>query len=208
ATDKAISPEQDVMYLRYYSKFISPFDVVGSSHNGSSMSAHYFINGQATPGVPADGMNKFLVALENWRGDATVQAPGVLNLYVYHPEQRDAYGDHFFTTGLVSPNTSIPFDFGADFVPHDDIIQEMDRWYCYEYAVKANTPGSRDGEISIWLDGELIVTFKNLRLRDVDTLKIDRFGLSLHIHDNANGEKKYYDNVVAATRYIGPLSPP
>ena len=69
--DKSISPERDVMFLRYYSKFMPPFDVVGSSHNGSSISAHYFIdNGHATPGIPADGTNKFLVAYENWRGDA------------------------------------------------------------------------------------------------------------------------------------------
>lgn len=70
ATDKVVSPELDVLYLRYYSKFEPPYDVVGSSHNGSMISAHYFENGQATAGVPADGMNKFLVNLENWRGEA------------------------------------------------------------------------------------------------------------------------------------------
>ena len=50
--------------------------------------------------------------------------------------------------------------------------------------------------------------FPNLRLRDIDTLKIDRFGLSFHIGSNPAGEtKKWYDNVVAATSYIGPVSP-
>jgi hypothetical protein len=209
ATDKILGQERDALFLRYYSKFQPPFDVVGSSHNGSSISAHYFVNGQATPGVPADGTNKFLVALENWRGEPETQSPGLLNLYIYHPEQRSQWGDHFFPSGTVLPNSSIPGDFGPDFVSRPDIIQELDRWYCYEYMVKANTPGQRDGRITIWLDGELAADFPNLRLRDIESLKIDRFQLSFHIGSNTAGEtKKWYDNVVAATSYIGPIAAP
>ncbi|HVU06069.1 MAG TPA: hypothetical protein VHE30_30170 [Polyangiaceae bacterium] len=206
--DKVLTEEEDVLFLRYYGKFESPFDVVGSSHNGASISAHYFQGNTATPGVPADGTNKFLVNLENWRGDASTPSPGQLNVYVYHPEQRSQYGDHFYPTGLVNPNTSIPFDFGPDFVSRPDVIPELDRWYCYEYMVKANTPGQRDGRIAIWLDGKLVADFGNLRLRDVASLKIDRFGLSFHIKENPNGEThKWYDDVVAARSYIGPIAP-
>jgi len=206
AVEKVVSPELDVLFLRYYSKFKSPYDVTGSSHNGSSISAHYTVNGQSTPGVPADGTNKFLANLENWRGDATTASPGDLNIYIYHPEQRSQWGDHFFPTGLVMPNTSIPFDFGSSFVSRPDLIPELDRWYGYEIMVRANTPGQRDGRIAGWLDGKLVMDFPNLRLRDVASLTIDRFALCFHIGSNPNGEaKKWYDNVVAATSYIGPL---
>lgn len=209
SVDKAVSPELDVMFLRYYSKFQPPYDVVGSSHNGSSISAHYFVDGQATPGVPADGTNKFLVAYENWRGEPETMSPGLLNVYVYHPEQRDDYGDHFFPSGLVMPNTSLPFDFGPDFISRPELIPELDRWYCWEYMVQANTPGERDGRIAAWLDGVLVADWQNLRLRDIETLTIDRFGLTFHIGSNPNGEqKKWFDNVVAATAYIGPLYEP
>jgi len=207
ATEKIVSPELDVLFLRYYSKFQPPYDVVGSSHNGSSISAHYTVNGQSTPGIPADGTNKFLANLENWRGDASTISPGDLNVYIYHPEQRSQWGDHFFPTGLVMPNTSIPFDFGPAFVARPDIINELDRWYSYELMVKANTPGMRDGRIAAWLDGKLVMDFQNLRLRDVADLTIDRFALCFHIGSNPNGEsKKWYDNVVAATEYIGPMA--
>jgi hypothetical protein len=207
-TDKILTQEQDTLYLRYYSKFDPPYDVVGSSHNGSSISAHYFNGNMATPGVPANGTNKFLVNLENWRGDAATPSPGQLNVYVYHPEQRSAYGDHFFPTGLVDPNTSIPFDFGPNFVKRPDIIPELGRWYCYEYMVQANTPLQRDGRIAIWLDGKLVADFGNLRFRDIASLKINRFGLSFHIKSNPNGQaRKWYDDVVAATSYIGPVAP-
>ena len=207
AVEKIVSPELDVLFLRYYSKFQPPYDVVGSSHNGSSISAHYEVGYTSTPGVPANGTNKFLANLENWRGDATTVSPGDLNIYVYHPLQRSQWGDHFFPTGLVMPNTSIPFDFGPDFVSRPDFIPALDQWYGYELMVKANTPGETDGRIAAWVDGKLVMDFPNLRLRDVASLTIDRFALCFHIGSNPNGEsKKWYDNVVAAKSYIGPLA--
>ena len=153
ATDKMVSPEQDVLFLRYYSKFQPPYDVVGSSHNGSSISAHYFINGQATPGVPADGTNKFLANLENWRGEAATPSPGDLNIYLYHPEQREPVRRPLLPERRRVAQHQHPFTFGPGFVSRPDIIPQLDRWYCYEYMLKANTPGQRDGRIAVWLDG-------------------------------------------------------
>jgi hypothetical protein len=75
--------------------------------------------------------------------------------------------------------------------------------------VRANTPGQRDGRIALWLDGKFIADFKNLRLRDIPSLTIDRFDLALHIHSSTRAEtRKWYDNVVAATSYIGPSVKP
>ena len=215
AVEKALKPEREVLFLRYYSKYESPFDVVGSSHNGASISAHYSDKkGQATPGIPADGTNKFLANLETWRGETGTASPGHLNIYLYHPGQRSQWGDHFFPTGLVSPSTSLAFDFGPTFVKRPDVMPELDRWYCYEFMVKANTPGTaggkgkNDGRIAVWLDGKLVADFTHLRLRDVEDLKIDRFGLCFHIKSNPKGiSRKWYDNVVAATSYIGPVAP-
>jgi hypothetical protein len=207
ARDLAHDEELEALFLRYYTKFDPSFDVSGSSHNGGGMSAHYFINGQATPGIPANGYNKFLAEFESWRGAAADPSPGLLNVYIYHPEQRSEWGDHFFPNGEVMPNTSIPGTFGDQFVPRAQITCRLGRWYCCELMIKANTVGSRDGRIACWLDGVLIADFPNLRLRDVDSLKINRFNLSLHAGSNTAGETwKYYDNVVGAKSYIGPLS--
>ena len=72
--------------------------------------------------------------------------------------------------------------------------------------MKANTPGQRDGRIAMWLDGKLIADFPNLRLRETSALKIDQFTLDLHVRSNTLAvAKKWYDNVVAATSYIGPM---
>jgi hypothetical protein len=208
AVSKDLSPEHDVLYLRYYSKYESTFDITGSSHNGSEVSAHYFVDGNATPGVPADGTNKYLIAYENWRSDTGTPTPGHMNIYIYHPEQRDDYGDHFFPNGEVMPNTSIPGNFGPTFVERPQFVPELDRWYAYEVMLQANTPGQRDGRVTCWIDGEVVADFPNLRLRDIDTLTIDHFSVGLHAHANAVSTRKWYDNVVAATEYIGPMVPP
>jgi hypothetical protein len=202
---RTVSPERDLLFLRWYSKFDPSFDVVGSSHNGGVISAHYVKDGMATPGIPADGKNKFLIAYECWRGDEKEPNPGNLNLYIYHPEQRSMYGDHFFPNGDVMPDISKPGNFGRDFIKRPNIVPTLGRWYAYEVMLRANTPGKRDGRIALWLDGKLIADFRNLRLRDIPSLTIDRFDLGLHILRNTRAEtRKWYDNVVAATSYIGP----
>ena len=199
---KTVSPGRDVLFLRYYSRYDTGFDVLGSSHNGSTMSSNY-----CCPGVPADGYNKFLVSYEAGRETKAVANPGQLNLYIYHPDQRDIWGDHFYPTGVVYPFSYKPFDFGPDFVSRPDVTPQLGKWYCYELMVKTNTPGKRDGRVALWLDGKLIADFLNLRLRDVSKLKIDRFSLDFHIKSNTAGAtKKWYDNVVAATSYIGPVA--
>jgi len=205
---KKLKEERDILFLRYYSKFEKGFDQVGSSHNGACLCAHYYVDGRATPGVKADGRNKFLISFENWRGEAKTTSPGDLNIYCYHPEQRDKWGDHFFPSGKVLPfsgERSGAASFGQRFAARPDIIPELDRWYCFEVMLKANAVGKRDGRIACWLDGKLIADFPNLRLRDVETLKIDRFSLDLHIGSNTSrANKKLYDDVVAASSYIGP----
>jgi hypothetical protein len=207
AVDKVLSPEQDAVHLRYYSKFDTSFDIPTSSHNGASISAHYYNGFNATPGVPADGTNKYLVNLEDFQPDTTTAPPGYLNLYVYWPLQRSNYGDHFLPNGDVYPNTSIKADFGPQFVSRPNIIPTRDVWHCWEYMLRANTPGMTDGEVTVWLDGVLVADFGNLRFRDIATLTIDHVSLGLHAGSNTKAETtKYYDNVVVAKSYIGPMN--
>jgi hypothetical protein len=201
---------QDVLFLRFYTKFGEGYDLPKtSSHNNGSISAGYYPGGAATPGKRADGRNKFIASFETEivsPGDPP--PPGPLNIYIYHPEQRSDYGDHFYPSGMVLPNTSLPGDFGPHFVSRPDIVPERGRWYCFEFMLKANTPGQRDGRVACWVDGKLIADFPNLRFRDIDTLRIDRCDVGLFIARNSLREnKKWYDDVVAATSYIGPRVP-
>jgi hypothetical protein len=201
---------REALFLRFYTKFEKGYDHHRTgSHNMASISAGYFPGGQATPGVRADGRNKFLANLEtNTSAPGDLPSLGPLYIYIYHPEQRDRYGDDFYPNGMIGLNPGVPGNFGPHFVPRANFIPETDRWYCFEYMLQANTPGQRDGRIAYWVDGKLAADFPNLRLRDVDTLKIDRFDIGLYIAKNAWREnKKWWDDIVAATSYIGPRVP-
>jgi len=202
AVVKKLNPTRDTVFVRVYTKFVAGYNVSGSEHNGIAISSQY-----CCPGVPANGTNKFYVDVENSR-DAVSANPGFTNSYVYYPEQRDLYGDHWFPDGTILPFSNTPGNFGPYFVPRPDFIPVLDRWYSYELMVKANTPGLRDGRVAIWIDGTLIADFQNVRLRDVDTLKIDAVELDLYIKANTvpTDTVKWYDNVVIATSYIGPMS--
>ena len=197
---KVVDPERDVLFLRYYTKIDPEYSAVGSTHVGSTISSRY-----CCPGVRADGYNKFLISLEPGRYETVTPSPGSQHIYIYHPEQRDIWGDHFFPTGRVVPNDVLLGNFGPDFVARPEIIPPLGRWYCNELMVKVNTPDKRDGRVAAWLDGKLVADFGNLRLRDTYDLKIDRFTLDFFIYKNTSGLAKIWlDNVVAASTYIGP----
>ena len=199
---KNLSPERDLLFLRFYSKYDPAFNIVGSSHNGAVIQAHY-----CCPGVKADGFDKFLVSYEASKWDSSPPNPGHLNVYVYYPDQRDGYGDHFYPTGTILPFSSPnpPNPFGPDFVSRPNVAPPLGVWKAYEMMVKANTPGQRDGRIAMWLDGVLIADFMNLRLRETTALKMDLFYLNFHVNAPHPVQiKKWYDNVVLATSYIGP----
>jgi len=205
---KYLKDEKDLIFVRYYVKYSKLFDITGSSHNGAGVGAHYEDrNGRATAGIPGDGYNKFLVTLEHWRGDAETPNPGHVNNYVYHADQRTRWGDHFFPTGVISPFTGEPFDYGPGFVSRPDRIPELCRSYCYEFMVKANEPKKRDGRIAVWIDGEIAADFTNIRFREDANIKIDRMSFGLHCHRNPNTEASvWYDNIVMAESYIGPMA--
>ena len=199
----------DRVFLRFYSRFDDEFDQVGSSHNGGYLAAIAPGLPYATPGVRANGRNKFAASFECWRGEPETRSPGRLNAYVYHPGQRSDYGDHFFPSGTILPFSATPGDFGPDFVPRPDVIPPLGRWLCYELMLQTNRPGQRDGRIACWLDGSLIADFTTLHLRDDEALKINHAELDLHIHANPTREnRKWYDDVVIATEYIGPMVRP
>jgi hypothetical protein len=72
--------------------------------------------------------------------------------------------------------------------------------------VQMNTPGSRDGRVAFWQNGSLIADWQNVRFRDVSTVKIDELQLENGGKSSTQVNDKWYDNLVIATSYIGPVS--
>ncbi len=207
---KKLSPEEVVVYIRAYTKFDPGYSVTGSNHNGLRLSAHYPGGTGVMP--PPDGTGFFLFSVQNniqGNGRPGEVMPGYSHIYAYWPHQRSEFGDHWYSDGWVSPFGNGDWLLNPsqypDFRPMPNWQPQRDRWYCYELMVKANTVGNNDGEVAYWIDGNLTGRFPNLFLRSIDTLKIDDAGLRLHAQHSERINKKWYDNVVIATQYIGPM---
>jgi hypothetical protein len=208
-THKYFADGFDTLFLRYYAKFAEDADVYhGGAHNGGGIAARAPGIPQGCPGTRADGTNKYTTVLDTYRPDPELASPGHLVVYCYHVDQGGRWGDQFYPTGRVNPGTRDIF--GPDFVPRPDCIPDQGGWHCYELMVKANEPGLRDGRVAFWMDGRVIGDFPNLRLRTVSTLKANRVDLGVYTHNPRvkKDVRMWYDDVVAATSYIGPQGPP
>ncbi len=72
--------------------------------------------------------------------------------YVYHPDKTHRFGDGMRWTD-------------SSFTPGE--------WTTVETRVRLNTPGSNNGIIEGWMDGELVLRRTNLRFRDTADLQIE-----------------------------------
>ena len=207
---KILKPGHEKLFVRYYVKFEKHSQLFhGGAHNGASLEARGPDIYKPSPGIKATGTNKFTVLLDTWRPRREIPSPGWLVVYVYHPEQEPRFGEQWFPSGRVLPRKEVGKEmFGERFVAREEFIPERDRWYCFELMVQANTPGKRDGRIAYWVDGKLTADFPDLRLRDVDSLKINRLSLNMYSMNRRTSApvKVWYDDVVVAKSYVGPMT--
>lgn len=201
AVTKNLSSTYDTLFVRVYEKFQTGFAVPEGGHNGIRISAGTYPG----PGIIPNGSNFFMAILQNVPYYSE-SPPGYTASYTYHPEQRSQWGDLFYPDGKVLPYDRTPGNFGPYFVSRPNFIPQYDRWYCYEFMMQANTPGQRDGRLAVWIDGILISDWQNMRFRDISGVKINHIELELHGQTNSALTRKWYDNVVIATSYIGPMA--
>jgi hypothetical protein len=192
-----ISPTRDALFMRVYARYQPNYAGVNSAHSGLRISGAY-----PGPGTRPNGTDFFLVEIENskWGPEAE---PGYTNAYVYHPEQDDVFGEHWFSDGTTSNGAQ---SFGPTFVSRPKVIPTRGAWICFETLVQMNTPGTRDGRVAVWQNGTLIADWQSVRFRDVPTVKIDQIQLENGGQGSTQQNDKWYDNLVIATSYIGPMA--
>lgn len=108
--------------------------------------------------------------------------------YIYEVDTKNKYGK------------SIPWG-------HELSTQQPGRWYAIEQYLKLNTPGQKDGVLTVWIDGKRIYNRNNMHFRDTDQLKIEKVWLNYYFGGVAKPNKNfdmYIDNIVIASEYIGP----
>ncbi len=202
---------EPVLYVRTYEKWDPGYDIHGSGHNGITIRGSPFLG----PGIPAPktgtGFFDFLLQ-NNFLSQGGENQPGYSKIYAYWPHQRINYGDHWLPNGWV-----VPYGWGdwilypsqyPNFVAMPNWQPLRGVWYCHEFLVKLNTVGQRNGVVAFWINGQLKGRWTNLFIRSIDSLKINTAKLSLSNQHSYRVNKKWYDNVVIARSYIGPISPP
>lgn len=108
--------------------------------------------------------------------------------YIYEVDTKNKYGK------------SIPWG-------HELSTMLPGRWYAIEQYLKLNTPGKKDGILTVWVDGKKIFDRNNLHFRDTQALKIEKIWLNYYFGGVAKPNKNFdmfIDNIVIASEYIGP----
>ena len=123
---------------------------------------------------------------------------GSLVMYTYHADMKDIYGDGF-PTAIDGRKESL----------------QSGTWYCFEVHMKLNTPGTKAGEkgkndglLELRVNGALVGRKDGIRFRDLPTMKIDNLFINAYFGGTWTSPKDqyiYYDNIVLATKPIGPL---
>jgi hypothetical protein len=212
----------DAVHMRWYMKWDARY-VVPGHHVGINIMAQYNVLGHhATPGIPADGWNKFNSTVD-FRGNLNVpdsENPiGWYTHYFYHPSQHVIWGDSCYPDGTVAGNPDKPeWAKSPYFTARPNFIPKVNKWYCFEQMVVANsvkthptdsgrTYGINDGRVAFWADGELVADFPNIMMRHRADLKVDQIALGMYISSPDGGDHDiiYWDDVVVAKSYIGPV---
>ncbi len=184
-------PGQDLTYVRWYARFADDFDQGRGMHWvqfwGCRPDDPYSVLGGA--GRRPDGTDRFITTLDPLRKEG-VNPPGQVAFYSYWPDMKQSPGGYYW---------------GNYFYPEVPFAIERGRWYCFEVMVKVNEPGAKDGEQALWIDGEKIMHVKQMRWRDVETLKLNMVMFGLYLGHYEQECTYWIDDVVISTNYVGPL---
>jgi len=187
----------DTVYFRFYTKFDEQCDYV---HHFCTVRANKSLNGGdrwsgfGKAGLKPDPEGRFSTALEPWGNWGRFKAPGKWNFYSYWHEMKPAPDGKYW---------------GNSFRPDPQPAIEKGKWICCEFMLKHNTPGKPDGEQAFWIDGRLMGHWKHINWRTSRQLMANAFTLEAYVTNRWTKQKTnivYFDNVVIAREYIGPLN--
>lgn len=163
--------------------------------------------------IPCDGTNWYNAQVQfvGWGPSVKPQANNgylwVGHLYSYNPYPEKAVAQFGKELEISSPAAGDkPYRFSSYADPFFYI--DFGGWHCYEVGMFLNMPGKADGEARFWIDGVLQSRVVNIRYRDVASLLPTAVNLNLHrvTADFEHTMTRWTDNIVIATRYIGPVA--
>ncbi|MEW6755464.1 MAG: hypothetical protein AB1505_31480 [Candidatus Latescibacterota bacterium] len=209
-------PDVDTAFLRFYVKFppeyfAYPCGVHLGGYNPPTAWP------QGNPGRPR-GDEHMMVEIIPTGEYGNYAPPGIWAIAAFWPDmERSADGQYW----------------GNNLTPAQAAPVASDRWQCVEVMLQCNsTPDRSDGELALWLDGQLRMhvkpgvrrgpwsgmgfslveqggeLFEGFRWRTNDDLKINFLWLLYNVTTpNPAGPvaRVWYDDIVVSTQYVGPI---
>jgi hypothetical protein len=208
---KWFMPGEAKVHVRLYVRFSPDYQY---PHHFVTLMANHRTNrwsafGKA--GLKPNG-TYFSSGMEPWFAWGKNPPPGELTFYSYYldmePDRKmnKYWGNSFFPPGPGK---------GAAASEHR-VLPKLDEWQCWEFMVQANSKADEaDGRQAMWLDGKLVAEFTGIRWRNDTNVLVNCFWLQHYGYDSSDPTRQYskdrqsawFDNVVVAREYIGPLKP-
>ena len=183
-----IGTEPDEVYFRYHLRFADDWN----PERGGKLPGVGGTYGRAGwGGRKVDGTDGWSA-----RGLYDGQKDGYtpIGFYCYHADMTGKYGSHWVWDRNDFPGL------------------KNNRWYCVEQHVKLNTPRINDGQLRGWVDGKLVFEKTDVRMRDVDSLKIETVWINLYHGGSWTAKSNhhlYIDDVIISRSRLAPsVSPP
>lgn len=143
---------KDEVYSSYWLRFSDTFDWGGTSEGGKLPGLAG--GGNCSGGSTCDGTNGFSARLM-WR------TGGKAVLYLYHMDKPGTFGQDI---DLLNPDNS-------------NVIFQKGEWYQISERVKINSGTNSDGEVDVWVNGNLALSLTGLRFV-TNGDKVDNFYFS------------------------------
>ncbi len=188
----------DRLFIRFYTKFHPDCDYV---HHFCTLRANKSLQGGdrwsgfGGAGLLPDGNSRFSTAIEPWGNWGEWKPPGQWNFYSYWHKMNPSPDKKYWGNG---------------FRPESQTNIERGKWICVEFMLVHNTPGQANGEQAFWIDGELRGHWRGFHWRTNPELMANAFTLESYVTDRWTKQEVnivYFDNVVIAKEYIGPVKP-
>lgn len=206
------------VYLRFFVRFDAAWDepmhhwyAIHGDHPDDMWSCH----GDA--GCRPNGLLCLSGTTVDTRVAVDGQLPGEPFFYTYHPDMScDAeatcanYADpQAICDGCAAKG--LPCDNGPeccwgnwfDINQGVPVSMVQDTWYEIETMVAANTPGVADGEMALWVDGQLVAQHGGIAWRELDELLLNHVIVWNYFRSVQDGRSVWFDNLVVSTEPIG-----
>jgi hypothetical protein len=198
--NEGLGDGHDELYIRYYIKFDDAYRAV--RNHGANLGGRDVTRQDAA-----------------WVGMAGIRDVSTRGYFYSGVQPRGKLGSKELEMGFYSYHLDKKGPWGENYKVQRHIPIEVGKWYCIERHMKLNSvdagrsdPANADGIEELWIDGQLTIRKEGVRFRRVPHLRITFFSLETYYHglpEQYNRDhpiKVYFDNVVIAKKYIGPMN--